>query len=990
MEQIIRWVILGVDLFLLLAFILYLLFGFIKGWRKSILRMVSFLIPFALYLCFSGIIAKALLNISLPEIGTIKDYVTEMVCSYLYEGESVVGPEMYALCEDIAIMALRVALYIVGLVLIGLIIAPLIRLIFALTLKKFIKRKEKPHLASRFIGMGIGFVRFSTFIMVLFFPLFGICNIADIAIDDVNTIQEKTEVKEDDKQYIHVDESKSELTQYQEWIHSSYVYQVIDFGKNRQTGLNVAGSYLGSLTKIKTEHGDLNIIKEYGNIRGIFPVVLPLFEEQDGEIVLLFDQMNTQQVNQLTTSLEKIKILKVLLPVLQEYGCYKIEISDQIENSEKIIQEIKKADLEKELDLLLEVVCQSIVALKGTKVSLSHPEEILLIETLPENIDKIMVTLLQSTLVNELLLPKASEFIQTSLEDMEIQTEDLGELLTQAQMKLCLQNDVSSLLRIYQDLAENANLDEMLFKEGKLDFTNSTAQEALSRSIVKILELKLIAGHENTLLKFSLSLIQKEGFTYEELIQDIVPNWEVEKNNLANIIVEIIHLFGEKFQEDSFSMEDLLDMDDDGNFVIEPLILKISASDFIRQVAIQYLENNVEKIESETLPPYFLESLQFETLKNLSKEDFQTEMLNVLDILKTLIQMHVLSPVEGEIILSAEYIEKLVPAIFASALVRGNEENIVKFILEMTNLNDTLEENNITLQLENVNWETEPAHLVEIFKALYAFGNVEDINLETLMEDRTNTDKIIALFTAFGSSDIFEPVLYTLIETMIAETGYEIIISEQEKMSIKNNGWNNEFISLYQIIDTAETVFNSENGYSDVSGSEITEIMLIASTGVLATKIVGSFLNEMLGPDNLDINPTNPDGTPKYDFMDPNTLRNSAQDIGALIDLKKQVDAFDKTSSTSSADITQIVNQIETLEKSEIVEDFMGEVLGKETMNEFENVDFVEEAHLVQDVYETYEADPDNFQLSDHPELEQQINDSEIAKSILEILGILA
>lgn len=52
-------------------------------------------------------------------------------------------------------------------------------------------------------------------------------------------------------------------------------------------------------------------------------------------------------------------------------------------------------------------------------------------------------------------------------------------------------------------------------------------------------------------------------------------------------------------------------------------------------------------------------------------------------------------------------------------------------------------------------------------------------------------------------------------------------------------------------------------------------------------------------------------------------------------------------------------------------------------------IDFTQEATTIENVYAEYSQDPENFDINAHPELADELNNSEVAQSILELLGII-
>ena len=240
-------------------------------------------------------------------------------------------------------------------------------------------------------------------------------------------------------------------------------------------------------------------------------------------------------------------------------------------------------------------------------------------------------------------------------------------------------------------------------------------------------------------------------------------------------------------------------------------------------------------------------------------------------------------------------------------------------------------------------------------------------------------ENVSALFDNIGESELFKPIVYQLIDNV----GYDIEITDEDKTLIEQNGFGKEMKTLLSLIGEAQTLLESED-LSTLDGTMVEQMMLEASNGIITSKVFGTILTNALGPEGLDINPVDQDGNPKYDFTDPQVLKEQASNIGNLIDLANSMNNFDINESTSITDITEAVKN---LESNELAQDVVNEILGEEV--DLSDVNIEEEATLIEDVYNEYNnsSDKENFVVKE--ELAQKINDSELAGTILGLLGII-
>ena len=240
-------------------------------------------------------------------------------------------------------------------------------------------------------------------------------------------------------------------------------------------------------------------------------------------------------------------------------------------------------------------------------------------------------------------------------------------------------------------------------------------------------------------------------------------------------------------------------------------------------------------------------------------------------------------------------------------------------------------------------------------------------------------DKIAKLFESVASSELFKPIIYQLIDNV----GYEINITEEDKVKIEANGWYNEIKSLLSIIGDAQELL--ENGdLESLNGSQVETLMLDASNGIITSKVVGNILTTALGPDGLNINTVDENGNSKYDFTDPEVLKKEAKNIANLIDLANGLSNIDLENEDT---ITLVTDALANIENNELAKDFVKEIIGEDVNLE----EVSKDADLIKDVYEEYQKseDKENFVLDPNSEIATKLEESGLAKTILEMMGIL-
>ena len=460
--SIVQIVVLVLDIIFFVVLGLNLLIGFIKGWKKSTLNLLAFLIPFLLIICLRGVFSNIILGINIPGVGSLREMIVNEIAGSIYS-EGVPAPELVSLCESVASSIINLAVYIVGLI-VALLLSFIVRLIFALTLKRFIYAstdgvKAAPSISSRLFGLIPGFAHFLTIMVLLFFPVAGVVNVCNMAVEDVSIAQSFIQAS-DEQRVSGIDDMLDEISA---GLDESITSKIINLGKNKDTGVSLAGSYLGSLVSIKTDYAKVNIVNEYGRLRQILPVASKIMDENIYGETISFSNITENDIKKITNAIEQTELIKLIAPTAREYLVYEIS---KDETNQEVVAKIEALDLIKEINVITDVLVEVIDTCSDIEIQLDKPQDILLNETLATHIDAIMDKTFKSDIINYIAMPYAIEAMTNALTE---EYSGLLDILTEENIKTCLQSDVSSLLTVYQDLAKYNNLHNFLFYEEDID-----------------------------------------------------------------------------------------------------------------------------------------------------------------------------------------------------------------------------------------------------------------------------------------------------------------------------------------------------------------------------------------------------------------------------------------------------------------------------------------------------------------------------------------
>ena len=163
--NILRIFLLVLDCFAALTLVLFLLIGFLKGWRKNIINLLSFAIPFILLLILLNPIASAFTKINLFNNGTLEEIIINGVKENVNKGQEL-SNESINICKALAFSTYRLIIYESG-IWICLIFSLINRLILKRIFKGFLESEKNTgvSLKSTLLGMGISTIRYIFFFL---------------------------------------------------------------------------------------------------------------------------------------------------------------------------------------------------------------------------------------------------------------------------------------------------------------------------------------------------------------------------------------------------------------------------------------------------------------------------------------------------------------------------------------------------------------------------------------------------------------------------------------------------------------------------------------------------------------------------------------------------------------------------------------------------------------------------------------------------------
>lgn len=594
-----------------------------------------------------------------------------------------------------------------------------------------------------------------------------------------------------------------------------------------------------------------------------------------------------------------------------------------------------------------------------------------------------------STIITDTLLPTLMQVLIANLEQKE-EINDLG-IDFEALKNVNWKENLDSIEVLLHDLIVSYQTLEIDPENFELVLKNSKLPTELDKAVTNILNCDVFADY---LLPVLMNALIEKLETNESLASfnfDFVAikniNWEKEIPYFKDVFIEFLNAYqGLDFNKDEWM--NILDNENLATYITD-IYESAKKSTLVSELILPKLPNKlhelIDKTDSSLDISFLKELITEESINSLLTNDV-TNLINLfkeikgLGILDNTVIDYTDAPTQDTLI-------KIIKEIFNLSVVEGKEDSIFKSIIEMINIESTLEQYNITLQYDNVtNWDNEVDYICVIFKnAMTLTGGLEGFDLTALLTNiTTEEDKnlISDIVDAVGNSDLFGDSIYTIIDSVTKEIddSCEIVLTNEEKNVIENvNGWKFEALHILNLVEKIEHI-DFEVNYEKLNASEIKDVMIYCSESVISTKLFGTILNNVFV------------GVVEQDFTSQEVMKNSADIIYNAIKVASiiQSDTIDLNDPTITDELISSIENIASSEENiELTNQLINDIVGNETAVDYTKDDIENAAEVIESVITTYQnsTDQENFSLSDLSEEDlEKIENSDIAKSILESL----
>ena len=608
-------------------------------------------------------------------------------------------------------------------------------------------------------------------------------------------------------------------------------------------------------------------------------------------------------------------------------------------------------------------------------------------EKLPEFINTLFDELNKSIIVTDKVLPIVMQCLVAKLEtneelkDFNINFNDFKNINWKDNLP-SIKQVLVDVVNAYQTL--DVDLDNI-----KPILRNTLLQQELDQVVNSILNCQIVTDYFlPTVMNKLIDKVADESFVQDfdidfETLK--LTDWKSELRVLTDVLIELLNVY----QQSNFRRKNWTKIIDDPNLnkYINDVVEVSMKSTVLKEQILPCLANKVSAyIDSNEL------SMDISFVKDLITKDTIIDLLNndvdnIVNILRNLKAMDILEN-DGSFSLTNSNHQKqfidMIKTIFNLSIIEGKEEQILKSIMNITKLEETLQNVNITLDYKNVtNWDQEIGVICNIFESIMGLtDDITNIDFSTLLKiSETEEDKIklAELIEQIGSSKLIGNSIYDLIEFTVKEVSpdYSIIISNESKDFIENvTGWKQETLHLLNLFDRIESISADEN-YKELDADQIKEIMLYCAECEITTLVFGTVLNEIF-KDVVD-----------HDFTKREVLKADAEIVYNTIKLANIVSepTFDLNDKEATKDLVDTITNLAQNEQSlELTNQLLGNIIDETSDVNYTKEDIEEAASVVNDIIESYQnsENQDEFDLSNLSQEDlEKVENSKLGKLIL-------
>ena len=202
-----------------------------------------------------------------------------------------------------------------------------------------------------------------------------------------------------------------------------------------------------------------------------------------------------------------------------------------------------------------------------------------------------------------------------------------------------------------------------------------------------------------------------------------------------------------------------------------------------------------------------------------------------------------------------EAVVNLIKLAFSLSTIKGNEETIIKSIIEMTGLNETLAESGITINYEVENWQNEINAFTKVIENLLklfeenGIENISEMDLQKVLMDSSENPTTTSLIEAICESEMLSTSLIELLNKLFETANLQEWESDYFKsiidgtIEISDTELKEEILILLDIFSDAKGLL--EGDIENIDTESLKEVLYsMNDSKFIKIEQIISFLND--------------------------------------------------------------------------------------------------------------------------------------------------
>ena len=353
------------DVLVLIILAVCLLGGLIRGFKKSLRKLIALAIPTICLFIFLGPITNAVMNIEvdlgkinnivdvIPEEYTeesysIDDALTMVVSNYIYPDDASLQEEseVKELASAISTMVIKIVVYFSCLFLVWI-----ASLIIGLILRIFFGKEKR---GAKLLGLALGAANFAIAFVLLLLPLFGTLSLTSSILHDVASYQ-----PENNEEELPLDEIIYYADLYEDTITKKYVLNTATKILCTNKSLSCDAQFVAGGLTFEVHGEKVKLLDEYLNIKDAIPSIIKVVNvvnELNSEEVKIVKLSNftDDDIENISSILKDSKLIRVIIPAVLEYSVYNMRNDEN--GYGDILKKLNDLDWNEELNSLAAII----------------------------------------------------------------------------------------------------------------------------------------------------------------------------------------------------------------------------------------------------------------------------------------------------------------------------------------------------------------------------------------------------------------------------------------------------------------------------------------------------------------------------------------------------------------------------------------------------------------------------------------------------------